>query len=594
MKKITLSVLALVIFYLSAIAAQVSESQMRLVVANFWNTYRPAGVKPVEPSQLRRMEYATLPHLGVFATGDDVGFVIVAADDRVRPVLAYSFETPFPEELHSSLSYWLGGYESQIAEAALDDNLPADSRWQRALTATPPVEPLTLVNVPRLMTTFWDQSDPYNRDCPYDESYHARTVVGCVATAMAQIMRYWRHPSCGIGQHSYQYGNYGTLSADFANTTYIWNYMPDRLDMTSAQRELDAVAKLSHHCGVSVNMMYGPSATGGSAAYSNDVINALTTYFRYQEGMNHQYRYRYSDSLWCAKIDEEMNAGRPIYYSGRDSTSGHAFVLDGADTQGRYHFNWGWGGYGDAFYAINDLAPRVGGAGGNATYTFNLNQAAIFGIQPIPQHLDTVDLYDTVCSSSMYYTFYEYNMPPTDGEWLLTHLDTVYRVHVAVAPRRFIHYDPNGADDVTHTSSYCYVTGPVLTEAIFQRPGYTFAGWCLDPYGNGPLYQPGDTLKIHSTVIAYAIWQRNAGIQQDGEPQVAIHPNPATDFVEIIVDGGHCNSVSIVDAMGRTLMMQQCDGSPTVEISLRDFPQGVYLMMVATDNGTCKQRIIKY
>lgn len=593
MKRIILGALTLFMTCFAAYADEVPAAVTRQAAANFWNTYRTADTKPVDAADLQLMTYAGLEHLVVYANGEH-GFVLMSADDNARPVLAYSFETPFPEELFPTLRFWLTGYESQIAEAT-EPSPQTKAEWETLLTGTVPPAPLTMLDVPKMVTTYWNQSDPYNRLCPYDSNYHTRTVVGCVATAMAQIMRYWRHPSCGVGSHCYNYYQYGTLCADFANTTYIWQYMPERVDaMSSREREINAVATLSYHCGVSVDMMYGPSATGGSGAYSHDVVTALTNYFRYDNTMEHHYRINYSDSLWRAKIDEDIEARRPVYYTGRDSSGGHAFVLDGSDTNGRYHFNLGWGGYGDGFYTIDNIAPGGGGAGGNATYTFNMAQSAIFGIKPVPQEFDTVDYYDTVCYTSMYYIFHEYYMPPTEGEYYLTYLDTVYHVQVAVAPKRFIHYDPNGADAATQTRDYCYLTGAVLSPNMFERPGYHFVGWCLDIDGHGELYQPGDTLHIRTTRIVYAIWAPGGvGIAETDTPgAISVWPNPTTGDFNIQLPADGSAQIRIFDVMGRTVYQNYTSGD-RVKIASDSLPKGTYTIQVSTGTGIYNQRVIK-
>lgn len=593
MKKIILGAIALLMTCSAAFADEVPASVTRQAAANFWNTYRTADAKPVDAADLQQMTYAGLEHLVVYANGEQ-GFILMSSDDNARPVLAYSFETPFPEELFPTLRYWLMGYESQIAEAT-EPSPKTKAEWKSLLTDPVPPTPKTLLDVPKMVTTYWNQSAPYNNLCPYDSNYHDRTVVGCVATAMAQIMRFWNHPSCGVGSHCYTYHQYGTLCADFANTTYIWQYMPERVDaMSSREREIKAVATLSYHCGVSVDMMYGPSATGGSGAYSHDVVEALTNYFRYDPStMEHHYRGYNTDSAWRVRIDADIEAGRPVYYTGRDSSGGHAFVLDGSDTTGRYHFNLGWGGYGDGFYTVDNIAPGSGGAGGNATYTFNLSQSAIFGIKPIPQQFDTVDYYDTVCYTSMYYIFHDYYEPPTEGEYYLTYLDTVYHVQVAVAPKRFIHYDPNGAEGATQTRDYCYISGAKLSPCPFERPGYHFVGWCLDIHGNDVLYQPGDTLHIRTTKIIYAIWAPGGvGIEETTAESINMWPNPTSDELNLRLTSVSDAQIRIFDAMGR-IVDQHTVAGESVKIRLDGLPAGTYTVQVSTSTGIYNRRVIK-
>jgi len=191
---------------------------------------------------------------------------------------------------------------------------------------------------------------------------------------MAQIMKFWSYPTTGSGFHSYNHSRYGTLSANFGSTTYDWSAMPN--NVTSAN---NAVATLMYHCGVSVDMNYGVSATGGSGAYHTDVVTALKTYFGYSSGVKRELRSSYSQSQWISLLKNELNAGRPIQYAGYGSGGGHSFVCDGYDNNDFFHFNWGWGGSSDGYFSVNALNPGNLGAGGGSG-GFNSNQEIIVGI----------------------------------------------------------------------------------------------------------------------------------------------------------------------------------------------------------------------
>lgn len=267
MKRIILGALALSFLFSGAMAQTVSVQEAQTVAVNFWNRHHPAEISEVKAPEATPVSYGELSHMYVVNVADR-GFVIVAGDRCVQPVLGYSFDSRFPERMHPEISYWLGGYEGQIADAVASGYVPSQEvadMWNQLLTQTAPDTPVSLVVVPALLTTRWDQGAPYNKYCPYDSVSHVKTVVGCVATAMAQIMRYWKHPSCGTGSHSYVPEQrtdmpFGTLSADFEHTTYIYDYMPNSVDENfSRERERNAVALLSYHCGVSVDMMYGSS-----------------------------------------------------------------------------------------------------------------------------------------------------------------------------------------------------------------------------------------------------------------------------------------------------------------------------------------------
>ena len=609
MKKTIFAFVALMMLAGQLLAAPVTEATAQRVAVYFWNTYRPQGVKPV--TTMQTLSFPELQHLYVFANGETDGFVIVASDDCVRPVLGYSFENPFPARLHSELRYWLSGYEEQIAYAAAAGGA-ADPRWGTMLTSDVPPQPVSLAAVAPLCLTTWDQGHPYNAKCPYDSVYGDRTVVGCVATAMAQIMKRWNHPSCGTGSHSYEpqgmgphSSSYGVLSADFEHTTYLWEYMPNRVSVATTDIATEALSTLSYHCGVAVDMMYGPHATGGSGAYSQCgwwasacAEHAFYEYFKYDsELLQFHARNGFSDSAWLAMIDEELANGRPMYYAGSDSTGGHAFVLDGSNYDTTYHFNWGWSGYGDGFYAMNDLAPRVGGSGGNATYTFNSGQEAIFGIQPVPELFDTIEVYDTICTNYTSYENHGYSLQVQNQTTYLRYLDTIIHLHLNVMQANMVSYSSNvGISSAVEEYQYCFADGIEMIECPFTRNNYHFIGWSTTKNGTpDTLYQPGNVVYMHGNVTLFARWEKNStqGVSEAEDEMVNLWPNPTSGEVTVML--GECAEILVIDASGRTMLREECPNSRggEVKISLADLPDGVYTVQVRTSEGVYNRRIIK-
>ena len=314
----------------------------------------------------------------------DNGYVVVAADNCVRPVLAYGDRwLQVGDSLPIAVHDWLKAYGDEIALRRLDKREASAStreEWQRLTATSTPDGPVFSVVVSPLLTTTWGQSPYYNNLCP------SGCVTGCVATATAQVMKYWNHPAQGTGSHSYVDGSHGTLSANFGNTTYQWNLMPNSLNGTSSTSQINAVATLMFHLGVAMEMTYGSSssATTGSNGSPTAVCaeNALKTYFGYSQAIHHVLKNSMSDSLWCALIDAELMAARPILYSGRDTDGGHSFVLDGSNNAGYYHFNWGWKSYCDGYYLMGSLNPSPGGTGGSSSSTYNLKNGALMGVRP--------------------------------------------------------------------------------------------------------------------------------------------------------------------------------------------------------------------
>ena len=611
MKRTILLIAALISF--AANANPISPEEASRVATRFWDTYHPAGVKNV--GMLSFLQFSELTHLFVADINSGEGFVIVSGDDCIRPVLAYSFNSPFPQELNPELRYWLNGYEKQIATAAKTGYQPSRqvvAEWNSLLSESDPIVATDIADVPAMLTTRWNQSSPYNKFCPYDSIHSGRAVVGCVATAMAQIMKYWNYPAYGEGNHSYQpigYPDYDTIfprqSVNFSNATYLWEFMPDELILTSPTYQRDAVATLSYHCGVAVDMMYGLSENGGSAAYSACgpwaqacATNAFWQYFKYDTSLFMGFRNTYSDSVWCDMINLQLSEGHPWYYAGSDSTGGHAFVLDGSDLQDRYHFNWGWGGYGDGFYAINDLAPRSGGDGGNATYTFNQDQEAIFGIKPAYEEtFDTIDYFDTVCDNSRYHDFYEYHLRVGELDTLIRHLGTFYRYHLRVISQKRIFLNPNSSGRTPEMSYFCPIDGYTFPNCTFTNEGNMFIGWCRSKTGDDTIYQPGQHINLTTGATFFALWidTTTAGIEKFASEDINLWPNPTTGELHITLAMGHDAQLFIIDALGRTVIRKNYPNmiEGIAKISLQSLPNGIYTVHIKTATGTYKQRIIK-
>ena len=310
---------------------------------------------------------------------DNEGFVLVSADDYASPILGYSLNGSFSKNnIPENLAQWLTNYASAIAEG-VSANRQADELTQKqwaALRSGTPVNKAAPKSVSALLTSTWSQGYGYNAYCPVYEGQNV--VVGCVATAMAQIMRYHGYPTHGFGSKSYIHNYYGQLSADFFNATYDFSLMPDAVSWESSADEIDATSLFCYHCGVSVSMEYeNPGHPSGSGAYMNKVAKALE-YFGYYDAELH---YPDEDSVWKARLRNEIDHGRPILYSGSSVYSGaHAFVCDGYDDEDMFHFNWGWGGYGDGFYSLTTMQG------------FTSNQEAVLNIIPsgFNSHTDVI------------------------------------------------------------------------------------------------------------------------------------------------------------------------------------------------------------
>ncbi|MCD6556180.1 MAG: C10 family peptidase, partial [Bacteroidales bacterium] len=294
------------------------------------------------------------------------GFIIISADDNIRPVLAYSFESSYKinDKKPDAFIDWISTTEEQI-NFVLKHKLKTEKKisdlW--IYYSNPNFKPLkSTKDVAPLLTTTWNQGCGYNSLCPETSSGGScgHVWTGCVATAMAQVMNYHEHPVNGEDTFSYTHSVYGYQFADFGNTTYDWANMPDGSGNAN-------VAELMYHCGVSVRMNYSPS---GSGAYSWRAANSLKSFFKYSSNLLLTYKSNYTDGNWAKLLRTEIDEGRPMYYQGTGS-GGHAFNVDGYQGTDYFRFNWGWGGLYNGYFYLNDLTP-----GG---YSFNNSQAAIIG-----------------------------------------------------------------------------------------------------------------------------------------------------------------------------------------------------------------------
>lgn len=354
-----------------------------------------AGSKSV---QVSRVPLDGVERVGVFNIAGG-GFVIVSGDSRARTVLGYSRTGSFAvSSMPDNVRYWLGEYQRQI------DSL--DFLREEDFAASKPAHAKNEFpdSVAPLLVTEWNQYRyGYNSLVPEDSTYagdstmarfEGHPTVGCAALAMAQIMRYWQYPQHGYGQHSYTYEGsdtcwrYGTLSADFGAATYDYSLMPWKLSDSSSAAEVEAVATLLFHCGVAGDMRYNSDCQGSSGASIQNCLSGMKHFFHYNMESYQAFRYNYSDAVWDNMIKADLAAGRPVYYAGqsyRDDdegtvAGGHAFVLDGYDSNGLFHVNWGWNGSCNGYYSTSAMRPMT-------QYDFTSMQYAVFNLEPGHAHM---------------------------------------------------------------------------------------------------------------------------------------------------------------------------------------------------------------
>lgn len=362
-KKVALGWLLVLISANLAFAGLVPLKDARLIARNLYfervQAFKPMKMSMIEITEEFTVGMAGEPTYYVFNIGNNEGFVLVAADDLVYPVLGYAFTGRYaPNNHHPAFAAQMQLYELQILYARETDPLviPEIAEvWDkyRREQFTPAKD---IQTVGPICKTTWDQGGFYNDSCP------GNSVTGCVATAMAQVMKAFNWPPKGKGSYSYTHPSYGLQSANFGITSYNWSAMPNAVSAPNP-----SVAQLMYHCGVSVDMSYSPGGSGASMFRAKD---ALYMYFRYSPFIRTAQKSAYTDIYWKILIRAQHMNGRPVMYSG----PGHAFICDGFQYPDHFHFNWGWGGSYDGYYYMTSLVP-----GGN---NFTNGQDAIIDAYP--------------------------------------------------------------------------------------------------------------------------------------------------------------------------------------------------------------------
>lgn len=393
MKKIILSILCFCSLAAGAairtpeVAAQLAGEaleQNRTDVAR--RAARPAEMKL---SYTAMKQNAEEPAYYAFNDAANGGWAVISADDRTMEVLCYSEQGRFDiETANPAFRFWMSRYEEEISNVTEENAYPAASRMASETEAISPL----LGNIK------WDQEAPYYNMCPKDGT--RRSMTGCVATAMAQIMRYWRWPLHGRGEYTHRVFN-KNYTVNFAEATYDWDNMLEQYQGVSyTQEEADAVALLMYHCGIATHMDYGANGSGswtdnmgkGAEDYLLYDYDKFITQYTKSGYMSAKGEACFIEDSRChygvtyAQITEYFNAdleaGRPIIMGGESGWSGHEFVCDGRDSNGKFHINWGWSGDSNCYCSITSLKPSY------TSYNFSTHIDAMIGTRPM--NMDTI------------------------------------------------------------------------------------------------------------------------------------------------------------------------------------------------------------
>ncbi|MDD3860960.1 MAG: C10 family peptidase, partial [Bacteroidales bacterium] len=320
----------------------------------------------------------------IFNINNDEGFVIVSADDNIKPILAYSLQSGFNIGNISPSQQSLLNYYSEMNKAALEEKLIVNqdikNEWIQLANFKPEDQFKQKTTVEGLLDPIiWNQSYPYNAMCPTADGtytgYGGRCPVGCSAIAMLQIMKYYNWPATGVGSYTHtsdENGGFENFYVNFGQNTYDWYSMPD-----DGQQYNEELAKICFHAGVAIRMWWSPE---GSAAGPEDVAYALANYFRYQDNIQLVEKDSYDEENWKELLRNHIDSKKPIFYVGYSDEAGHAWNCDGYQGEDHFHMNWGWGGYGNGFYTLDALGTQATPGSGEGNYCYW--QHALINIYP--------------------------------------------------------------------------------------------------------------------------------------------------------------------------------------------------------------------
>jgi hypothetical protein len=508
------------------------------------------------------------PYYYIFTNEQNNSFIIISAYKQLYPILGYSTESGFDaNNIIPPVQWFLGGLSEQ-AEIAIADPKSTDrfrEAWENLEKFGHP-EGKNVTIVSPLLTTKWDQGCYYNALCPEDiNGPCGHAWAGCVATAMGQIMKYHAYPTSGTGTPSYT-SAYGPLSVELDEETYNYDAMPNQLTASTDNIE---VAKLLYHAGVSVSMGYGPD---GSGAQSSDAALSFTNYFRYPSYVEYVSRGGMDDIGWGLILKTEIDARRPVYYSGGGlpGEAGHAFVCDGYDGPTHFHFNWGWSGYYNGYFYLNNLTP--------GTNNFNNGQDIIKGVEPA----DDDQVY---CESLTILTDESGTIEDGSG-------DARYG------------NNSNCGWLISPTSQPASIVLTVEYLALEEEIDYVIIYEGTSNTGNVIAALTGHTLPSPATYYisspsVYIEFTSNASLRDDGfkityqsgnnindiaNSNLSVYPNPATDII-VVETPENINNVKIFNSLGQNVLNQNFQNQNKIQLNIENIIPGLYIIETSLDNG---------
>lgn len=526
----------------------------------------------------------------VFSVGEK-GFVIVSADDNFRPIVGYSDEDNFNVDNPES-KFYLDAMAN--GRAATKNNTPdpkVAQEWESVMNSGR----LLVYNPGKagddyLCKTIWNQNPaPFNSMCPEDPlGPGGHAYVGCVATAMAQIMKYWNYPEQGQGSNTYTcnanpyagyagHPEYGPQTANFGQTTYDWGNMLNSYNGSYTPEEGEAVATISYHCGVSVNMMYGNSTPqdNGSGAYSADVPGAIVQYFKYSNAAS--MRSFQSVPTWQDMLKEQIDLGWPVYHSGSSSEGGHAFVCDGYDEADMFHYNWGWGGS-MGWYAVNEIE-------------YNTNMAAIINFTPSTVYNITAQPPTNVTATKTSDVAQEATITWTNPTKTLSNQDITSIDYIVIERNGKVIYTSSAT---TPGANMSYVDTEVPCYSTFDYRVYAVCGGYRGKHATATeSFGPTCEWKIIGTTTSMTGWKGGAVVAYDGAGRVIdeftmTNNTPATYGMNITLGKVSFVWKASTDNVALTIKIKDSTGTIVYEYdgTSLNLPEG---LMYLANNGCGNQ-----
>ncbi|MCQ2309166.1 MAG: C10 family peptidase [Bacteroidales bacterium] len=537
----------------------------------------------------------------------DEGFVIVSAQDCARPILAYSNENQFDEDnIPSEAEFYLNYLAEQIqygVEKRLEPSGETAAEWEAVLT-TGRIGERDGIIVEPLVASTWNQDYPYNIMCPEDsDGPGGHVYAGCTATAASMIMHYWRFPETGQGSHSYHPYPYPTQSVNFGATTYDWDNMPNTLS-GSNDIQKEAVALLQWHAGVALESNYGPTGTGASPY---DVPHVLSHYFRYSDDCyGDWYGGWWKDGRrdeWHDRCRANLDAAHPIQYGGwTPEGEGHAFICDGYDSNDMFHFNFGWSGSENGYYALDAIIA--------SGYEFSFSTFAIFDIYPegtryhvrataFPENAGNIfgvgsyepgETCTLKVTSNKHYTFHNWTI---DGE--IVSNDSIFSFEVSENKRLVANFDrepveikleANPQNGGVVEGAGIYPHGDTVTITAIPNSGYRFVKWKSGGAIVSTKPEYSFAASIDRTYKAY--FELLDGVDENQKTELKIYPNPAGKTINI--EGARGTNIVIFNALGQTVFESPYEDNEIVTVNINGFENGVYFVKV----GDFVRKFVKF